>query len=51
MYVLRIDLLVDSSAAFLGALHSGVRPSCPTGCPAEVHEVMTSCWALDPEDR
>ncbi len=46
------DLLVDSSAAFLDALRSGVRPTVPESCPAEVSaEVMAPCWSVDPADR
>ena len=45
------DLLVDSTAGFLSALHSGVRASPPDSCPSEVAGVMTSCWDMDPADR
>ena len=35
----------------LGFLQSGKRLGTPAGCPPGVQELMSECWAADPDDR
>ena len=32
-------------------IKAGFQMGCPTGCPSQIHTVMTECWSINPDAR
>ncbi|XP_062849605.1 tyrosine-protein kinase Lyn-like [Trichomycterus rosablanca] len=40
-----------SNSEVMARVQRGYRMSCPDNCPAELYEMMTTCWKSKPEER